>query len=712
MADERHRRSRQAQGGPALHHRQGPLHRRHQPARPGLRRLRALARTPTRAIRGIDTAAAEAMPGRARGATPARTSRPTARQPDLRLAAQRPRRLAHEEPPAPAARPGQGRATSATGRGRHRRDARAGHATPPSWSRSTTRSCPRCVDARAGARPGPPQVHDEVADNLLRLGARRQGGGRRGVRQGAPHVTKHRPRQQPPDPQRHGAARRDRRVRPRRRRATRSTPPARTRTSPAADGRLRARHARAQAAGDRARRRRRLRLEDLPLRRGVRRHLGRRRARPAGEVDRRAHARLPHRRARPRPRHRRRAGARRGRQRSSRCGSNTNANLGAYLSTFAPCDPDLPLRHAARRPVHDAGDLLRGAGGLHQHRAGRRLSRRRPARGDATCSSAWSTTAAREIGHRPGRDPAAELHPQGRLPLPDAGRAHVRHRRLRGDARQGARARRLRGLRARRKAESRGQAASCAASASPPTSRPAASRPRRWSARSAPAPASARAPRCACTPPARCTVFTGSHSHGQGHETTFAQVVADELGMPIEDVEIVHGDTDKIPFGMGTYGSRSLAVGGSAIVKALRQDHRQGQEDRRAPAGGGRGRHRVQGRRASRSPAPTSRRRSARSRSTAYVPHNYPHGKLEPGLEETAFYDPPNFIFPAGTYVCEVEVDPDDRRGRDRALRRGGRLRQRHQPDDRRGPGARRHRPGHRPGAARELRLRRRAASS
>jgi len=69
-------------------------------------------------------------------------------------------------------------------------------------------------------------------------------------------------------------------------------------------------------------------------------------------------------------------------------------------------------------------------------------------------------------------------------------------------------------------------------------------------------------------PTGSVTVFTGSHSHGQGHETTFAQLVADRLGIPIENVEVSHGDTNKIPFGMGTYGSRSLAVGGSALVKA------------------------------------------------------------------------------------------------------------------------------------------------
>jgi carbon-monoxide dehydrogenase large subunit len=79
---------------------------------------------------------------------------------------------------------------------------------------------------------------------------------------------------------------------------------------------------------------------------------------------------------------------------------------------------------------------------------------------------------------------------------------------------------------------------------------------------------SSRPERCGCTRPGTVTVFTGSHSHGQGHETTFAQVVAGRLGIPIENVEIVHGDTGRVPFGMGTYGSRSLSVGGTAIIKA------------------------------------------------------------------------------------------------------------------------------------------------
>ena len=111
--------------------------------------------------------------------------------------------------------------------------------------------------------------------------------------------------------------------------------------------------------------------------------------------------------------------------------------------------------------------------------------------------------------------------------------------------------------------------ASCAASASRPISRPAAlRRARRW-ARSAAAWACGNRPRCGSIRPGRSKILTGCHQHGQGHETTFAQVISDRLGIPIDTINVVHGDTDKVQFGMGTYGSRSGAVGISAIVKAL-----------------------------------------------------------------------------------------------------------------------------------------------
>ncbi|TMH35334.1 MAG: xanthine dehydrogenase family protein molybdopterin-binding subunit [Betaproteobacteria bacterium] len=154
------------------------------------------------------------------------------------------------------------------------------------------------------------------------------------------------------------------------------------------------------------------------------------------------------------------------------------------------------------------------------------------------------------------------------------------------------------------------------------------------------------------------TVFTGSHSHGQGHETTFSQVVASRLGIPIENVEIVHGDTGRIPFGMGTYGSRSLAVGGTAIIKALDKVVAKGKkiaahllEAAEADIEFKDGKFTVAG---------TDRSKAfGEVALAAYVPHNYPLDKLEPGLDETAFYDPTNFTFPAGTHICEVEIDPD-----------------------------------------------------
>ncbi len=154
------------------------------------------------------------------------------------------------------------------------------------------------------------------------------------------------------------------------------------------------------------------------------------------------------------------------------------------------------------------------------------------------------------------------------------------------------------------------------------------------------------------------TVFTGSHSHGQGHETTFAQVVAAKLGIDIDNVEVVHGDTGRVPFGMGTYGSRSLAVGGTAIVKALDKVIAKGKkiaahllEAAEADIEFKDGKFTVAG---------TDRSKAfGEVALAAYVPHNYPLDKLEPGLDETAFYDPTNFTYPAGTHICEVEVDPE-----------------------------------------------------
>ena len=154
-------------------------------------------------------------------------------------------------------------------------------------------------------------------------------------------------------------------------------------------------------------------------------------------------------------------------------------------------------------------------------------------------------------------------------------------------------------------------------------------------------------------PTGSVTVFTGAHSHGQGHETTFAQVVADRLGVPLSQVEIVHGDTDRIPFGMGTYGSRSLPVGGSALVKAIDKviDKSRKIAAHLLEAAEGdiefqNGRFSVKG---------TDKGVGIGEVAlAAYVPHNYPHEKLEPGLDESAYYDPVNFTYPNGCHLCEV----------------------------------------------------------
>ncbi|KQY25969.1 xanthine dehydrogenase family protein molybdopterin-binding subunit [Rhizobium sp. Root482] len=152
-------------------------------------------------------------------------------------------------------------------------------------------------------------------------------------------------------------------------------------------------------------------------------------------------------------------------------------------------------------------------------------------------------------------------------------------------------------------------------------------------------------------------VMTGSHSHGQGHETTFAQLIADRFGIPIDNVNIVHGDTDKVQMGMGTYGSRSGAVGMSAVVKALDKVEAKAKkiaahlmEADESDIVIENGELKVAG---TDKTLPWFQVALA-----AYTAHNLPPG-MEPGLKEGAFYDPSNFTFPAGCYICEVEVDPE-----------------------------------------------------
>ncbi len=158
-------------------------------------------------------------------------------------------------------------------------------------------------------------------------------------------------------------------------------------------------------------------------------------------------------------------------------------------------------------------------------------------------------------------------------------------------------------------------------------------------------------------PTGKVSVYTGSHSHGQGHETTFAQVVADKLGIAMEDVEISHGDTESVAFGMGTYGSRSLAVGGSAIVKSIDKIIEKGKKiaahKLEASADDmefADGKFTVKGTDKSVSFGDVAL--------TAYVPHVYPKD-LEPGLDFSSFYDPANFTYPFGCHIAVVEVNKE-----------------------------------------------------
>ena len=257
--------------------------------------------------------------------------------------------------------------------------------------------------------------------------------------------------------------------------------------------------------------------------------------------------------------------------------------MGAYLSTFAPCVPTYLYAHAAGRRVQNAGDLCQREGGLHQHGAGRRLSRRRAARGDLPSRAHLSTEAAREMGidQVELRRKRNMIQPD-QFPLPDAGRSAVRRRQLPGrDGRRWLKAATgTASPRARAASEAKRQAArglgistyieACGIA-------PSAS----WSDRSAPARASTRRP----------TVRVNPTGNGLGRlpartATARATRPPSPRSWP-RCSACLEGDRDRprrhrpIQFGMGTYGSRSMAVGGVAIAKALREDHHQG--PRRSP---------------------------------------------------------------------------------------------------------------------------------
>jgi len=159
-------------------------------------------------------------------------------------------------------------------------------------------------------------------------------------------------------------------------------------------------------------------------------------------------------------------------------------------------------------------------------------------------------------------------------------------------------------------------------------------------------------------PSGTVTAYVGTSGHGQGHDTTFAQIIASELGVPYEDVDIVEGDTDEIPQGMGTYGSRSAAVGGSSLATSARKIIEKGTtiaahqlEASEDDIEFENGEFQVAG-------APGRSMTIQDVAQAAYLAHDIPEG-IEPGLEATSFYDPDNFVFPFGTHAAVVEVDPD-----------------------------------------------------
>jgi carbon-monoxide dehydrogenase large subunit len=159
-------------------------------------------------------------------------------------------------------------------------------------------------------------------------------------------------------------------------------------------------------------------------------------------------------------------------------------------------------------------------------------------------------------------------------------------------------------------------------------------------------------------PTGKVEVAIGTTPHGQGHETTFAQIAADDLGVPIDDVNIIFGDTEKVPRGMDTYGSRSLATGGVAVHRAAQKivekarkiaahELEVAEEDLEYE----RGKFSVKG-------APDRAKTVGELAFSAWTAHNLPDD-LEPGLDALSVYDPPNFVFPYGAHICVVEVDTE-----------------------------------------------------
>ena len=372
---------------------------------------------------------------------------------------------------------------------------------------------------------------------------------------------------------------------------------------------------------------------------------------------------------------------------------DTLAALGGYLSNFAPSIPGNSYPQTVTGLYQTPESASAGARRLHQHRAGRRLSRFRPSGGDLDQRAADRARRAR-ARHRRGGDAPAQSDRTRRLSISGAGRARLRFRRSAGAARSAADDCGLRRAPARAgRPAGRGvlMGIGLAAFIDKAGTGPSGNLAKRGGLHGGWESAIVRV-----HSDGKVTMFSGSHSHGQGHEITFCQIAADRLGLPIDDIRLVEGDTDRIPFGNGTWGARSASVAGTAIYRAAdkviakaRRFAAQMLECAEGDIDYGRGTFTVRG--------------TDRAVAFAEVADAAYHGAVlppgcSPGLEVTEFYDPPDTNDPQAMHLAVVDRRCGNRRGATARPLRRRRLRHRHQSDDRRGPGAWRPGAGHRPG--------------
>ncbi len=425
MSANRDRRRGAPQGRSPLHHRQGPLHRRHQPARPDLRLFPPLAARARHDQSRSTPRRPPAMPGVLAVLTGAE------------LAADKIGNLIcgwmiHSKDGSPmkmAAHP-----ALANGKACHVGDPVAVViAETLAQARDAAEKVKVDYERAAGGRRSGGGAEARRAANPRRraeqhhlsVASRRRQSGRGGVQVGqARHQARH--RQQSPGAERDRAARRDRRLRFRHRHLHAVEHDAESACGAARHRRLRRHGAGAQAARDRARRRRRLRLEDFHLSRRSRGAVGVEARRPAGEMGLRPLGSVPRRRAWPRSRHPCRDGVRRRRQDLGAARQDHRQSRRLHVDLLV-VGADLSLRDAAVGPVRHSADLLRGRRGLYQYRAGRRLSRRRTPGSDLRGRAAGRSRRAR---NRAGSGGAAAQEFRQDIPAPDAGDHELRRRRL------------------------------------------------------------------------------------------------------------------------------------------------------------------------------------------------------------------------------------------------------------------------------------------